>query len=129
MFGHAKPVARTGRRQTTDMGKPRWHILTEDGALTMARRVPVRFDLRVSTQLEGGDKLRLARQVRQDVWRALRDLRGFAPAVRVEDCGEGVQITAGGQVDGRCPHAAARSRIGAVLEDPGNRARWVRWAR
>jgi hypothetical protein len=110
------------------MGNSRWHILIEDGALTMARRMPVRFDLKVSTQLEGGDKLRLARQVRQDVWRALRDLRGFAPAVRVEDCATGVLVTAGGQIDGRCPYDKARSRIGEVLDDPANRARWSRWA-
>ncbi len=110
------------------MNRNNWHILKEDGALTMARRVPVRFDLGVSTHLPGGDKLRLAPQVRQDVWRALRGMRGFAPAVRVEDCTNGVVITAGGQVNGAIPRKLAESQIAEMLENPANRARWQRWA-
>lgn len=105
-----------------------WHILEEDDALTVARRMPVRFDLGVTTHLPGGDRLRLAQQVRQDVWRALRNLRGFAPAVRVADSGDGHEITAGGQVDGLIPRKTAEARIAEVLEDPSNRARWQRWA-
>lgn len=110
------------------MSRTDWHILHEEGALTMARRLPVRFDLEVTTQLGGGDKLRLARQVRQDIWRALRGLRGFAPAVRIEETACGMRVIAGGQVDGALPRAQAEARIARVLEDPSNRARWLRWA-
>ncbi|WP_371226510.1 hypothetical protein [Roseovarius sp. 2305UL8-3] len=110
------------------MTRNTWHILNEDGALTMARRVPVRFDLGVTTHLPGGDRLRLAQQVRQDVWRALQNLRGFAPAIRVAECANGLEITAGGQVDGVIPRKAAEARIAEVLENPANRARWQRWA-
>ena len=110
------------------MARNRWHILTEDGALTMARRVPVRFDLSVETRLERGGKARIAQQVRQDIWRALRDLRGFAPVVRVEACEAGLKVTAGGQVDGPVPRKAAEARIAQVLDNPANRARWQRWA-
>lgn len=105
-----------------------WHILREEAALTMARRLPVRFDLGVETRLGAGCKRRIAQQVRQDVWRALRDLRGFAPAVRVEEDGDGLRVTAGGQVDGVLHRARAEARIAGVLEDPGNRVRWQRWA-
>ncbi len=70
----------------------------------------------------------MAHQVRQDVWRALQNLRGFAPAVRVERAGQALRITAGGQVDGRFSKAAAEARIAEVLDDPANRARWQRWA-
>lgn len=110
------------------MSRNHWHILHEEDALTMARRVPVRFDLQVTTQLGVGDKLRLARQVRQDIWRALRGLRGFAPAVRIERAARGLRVTAGGQVDGPLPRARAEARIADVLQDPANRARWMRWA-
>jgi len=110
------------------MSRNRWHILHEEGALTMARRMPVRFDLRVTTQLGGGDKLRLARQVRQDIWRTLCGLRGFAPAVRIEDVANGLAVIAGGQVDGPLPRALAEDRIAQVLACPANRARWLRWA-
>ena len=110
------------------MTQPRWHILRDGNALTLARRLPVRFDLAARTHLPKGAKLRIAQQVRQDVWRALRDLRGFAPVVRVADCAEGLEVTAGGQVDGRFARAVAEHQIAEVLENPAHRARWTRWA-
>lgn len=110
------------------MRRNRWHVLEEDGALIVARRVPVRFDLAVETSLPRGGKRRVAHQVRQDIWRALRHLRGFAPAVRVAEGACGLRVTAGGQVDGAWPRAQAEARIAAVLENPANRARWIRWA-
>lgn len=110
------------------MARNTWHILEEDDALTMARRLPVRFDLAVVTRLEGGNKRRIAQQVRQDVWRALRSLRGFAPAVRVQDCAGALEVTAGGQVEGVLSRGRVEARIAQVLEDPINRARWRRWA-
>ncbi len=106
----------------------RCHILRDGNALTLARRVPVRFDLSASTRLPMGSRRKVAQQVRQDVWRALQDLRGFAPVVRVERTAEGLDVTAGGQVAGRFPRAQAEARIEAVLSDPENRARWMRWA-
>ena len=110
------------------MSRSRWHILREDDALTLARRVPVRFDLEVRTVLPKGNKLRIAHQVRQDVWRALQSVRGFAPAVRVVEKDGELSIMAGGQVDGQIARGVTEARIAAVLENPSNRARWVRWA-
>ncbi|WP_085893786.1 hypothetical protein [Roseovarius litorisediminis] len=105
-----------------------WHILEEDGVLTYARRVPVRFDLAVRTTLPSGSRRRIARQIRQDIWRVLRDLRGFSPVVQVTRVDAGLDVIAGGQVDGRFARAMAETRIGEVLECPRNRARWMRWA-
>lgn len=110
------------------MSRSSWHILKEGDALILARRLPVRFDLRVMTYLERGDKSRLARQIRQDVWRALRTLRGFSPVVRIEPCEGRLCVTAGGQLDAHAPRALATQWIAEVLEDPCNRARWIRWA-
>jgi len=106
----------------------RWHILREGDVLILARRVPVRFDLSVSTRLPQGSRLRVAQQVRQDVWRGLQNLRGFAPVVRVERCDDGLNVTAGGQVEGVFSRAIAEAKIAEILENPANRARWVRWA-
>lgn len=103
-----------------------WHILCEDGVLTMARRLPVRFDLAVETTLPGGSVRRIAHQVRQDVWRRLRGLRGFAPAVRVAVEDGRLRVTAGGQVDGVVNRAHAEAAIADVLENPAHRARWAR---
>lgn len=109
------------------MARNGWHILREDGALTLARRLPVRFDLAVETRLPPARKLRIAQQVRQDMWRALRGLRGFAPAVTVREDGSGLRVIAGGQVDGPWPDDT-ELRIAELLASPRNRARWVRWA-
>ncbi|WP_272009399.1 hypothetical protein [Roseovarius sp. ZX-A-9] len=111
------------------MSHDRWHMLRGEGALTLSRRLPVRFDLAVSTQLPEARMGRIAHQVRQDIWRALRGLRGFAPAVRVERTPAGLNVTAGGQVACRFPRAEAEARLHAVLENAGNRARWLRCAR
>ncbi|WP_226626917.1 hypothetical protein [Alloyangia pacifica] len=106
-----------------------WHMQREGEVVTLARRSPARFDLRVETLLPPVARLeRLAHQVRQDMWRALRDLRGFAPVVRVQPCAGGVTVEAGGEVAGALPRKVVEARIAEVLEDRGNRARWVTWA-
>lgn len=105
-----------------------WHIDRDAGAVTVSRRVPVRFDLAVEARLPAARSLtRMAQQIRQDLWRGLRDLRGFAPAVRVERRPGGLLVRAGGQVDGPIP-ATARAQIADLLADPVRRARWQRCA-
>lgn len=110
------------------MARRGWHILREEGALVLTRRLPPRFDLSAETRLPGGRKAAVAHQVRQDLWRALQGLRGFCPVVRVEDAGQGLRVIAGGRVAGPVP-ATARGRIAALLEDPVRRARWIAQAR
>ncbi|MBC7133533.1 MAG: hypothetical protein H5U16_10560 [Roseovarius sp.] len=107
------------------MGRDRWHVIEEEGTLTLARRLPVRFDLVAETVL-GGEvgRLRLAHLVRQDLWRALRRLRGFAPVVRVRRVAAGLHVVAGGAVAGPVP-PGAQARIAALLDDPRLRARWT----
>lgn len=105
-----------------------WHITGEGETLTVARRMPLRFDLCVATRLPDGGRLRVATQIRQDMWRALQGLRGFAPAVQVTRRDGGLDVLAGGQVTGRVAKAQAEARIAEVLENPGNRARWIRCA-
>ncbi|MCO0634367.1 hypothetical protein M8745_00150 [Lutimaribacter sp. EGI FJ00014] len=106
----------------------RWYVDRAGTGLTLSRHRPARFDLGVEAVLPSMDPLRLAHQVRQDMWRALRDLRGFAPAVRVARKGDALHVLAGGAVDGPVPRAWAEAAIRAVLDDPANRARWQRHA-
>jgi hypothetical protein len=111
------------------MGRDRWHVIEEEGTLTLARRLPVRFDLRAETVLPAAvGRLRLAHIVRQDLWRMLRDLRGFAPVVRVRRVAAGLHVVAGGAVAGRVPPGSG-ARLAALLDDPRLRARWMRQAR
>ncbi len=72
--------------------------------------------------------LTLARQVRQDVWRAVRRLRGFSPVVEVTQTDDTLHIRAGGRA---LPPLSptANSRIQAVLDNQANRSRWLKHAR
>lgn len=110
------------------MARRGWHILREEGALVLTRRLPPRLDVSAETLLPDGRKAALAHQVRQDLWRALRDLRGFSPVVRVEAAGTGLRVIAGGRVAGPVPDGTG-ARIAALLESPAHRARWVAQAR
>ncbi|UWQ42639.1 hypothetical protein K3718_06000 [Leisingera aquaemixtae] len=109
------------------MTRSRWHIIRTDSSLTLSRRLPAQFDVAAVTVLPAGDPLRLAHQIRQDMWRKLQSLRGFSPVVEITAEGQGVKVRAGGQVTGRVP-ANTAAQIAEVLEQPANRCRWVRHA-
>lgn len=109
------------------MSRSRWHITRTDSTLTLSRRLPPRFDVAAETVLPSGDPLRLAHQIRQDMWRRLQGLRGFCPVVEIARTGQGLTVRAGGQLMGRVP-ANAAALIAGVLENPANRARWLRHA-
>ena len=112
------------------MSRTEWHILREDGALTLARRLPVRFDLSVEAVLPRCGKQRLAVQVRQDMWRLLQRLPGFSPVVRVEEAGQGLRVIAGGQVARKpFPKAECEAKLREMLADGKNRSRWVAYGR
>lgn len=111
------------------MSRTDWHITREAGALTLARRSSARFDFGVTTVISGGAALRksrIAHQVRQDMWRSLQTLRGFAPVVRVTERGSDLEITAGGEIAGRFPRPHVETRLKALLENEELRSRWVR---
>lgn len=101
----------------------------EGETLTVARRLPARFDVSAETILPIGNRARLAHQIRQDMWRRLQKLRGFAPVVQVtkQPCGA-VHVKAGGALDGHPAPAQCNAEIATLLEAPELRARWVRFA-
>ncbi|MGH1356839.1 MAG: hypothetical protein ACRBBS_17440 [Thalassovita sp.] len=112
------------------MSRSTWHIQQEEGALTLARTLPVRFDLSAQVVLPRCGKRRLATQIRQDMWRLLQNLRGFSPVVRVEDDGEMLRVTAGGQVAQKTfPKVKLEEMLRELLTDRKNAVRWVTYAR
>jgi len=108
--------------------KARWHITRDGDTLTLSRLATARFDVSASTVLPDGARAAMAHQVRQDMWRALQGLRGFAPAVEVRRQEGGLHVTAGGQVEGRFAKGHVEAAIQEVLDNPACRARWVRYA-
>jgi len=111
------------------MARDGWEILREEGALTVTRRLPVRWDVAAEAVLPMADGALIAQQVRQDLWRLLRRQRGFAPAVRVARGERGLALRAGGRVEAAHDRGRLEARIGALLADPAHRARWVAAAR
>ena len=105
-----------------------WHVLREGATLTLARHLPARFDIGAEATFPPMDRLRLAHQVRQDMWRALRDLRGFSPVVQVTAQEGALLLRAGGRVAGPAPKTVLEACIAALLADPEKRARWGRFA-
>ncbi len=110
------------------MSRARWHILREEGAVTLARHLPARFDVAATTRLAPVRMVPLAHQIRQDLWRALQRLRGFSPVVRIVAVPGGLHVIAGGRLDHAGPRAAIEARVQEVLDHAGNRTRWTRWA-
>jgi hypothetical protein len=110
------------------VAKPKWHIQTTGDVLTLARHLPARFDVAAETALPSGSRLWLAHQIRQDMWRALRNLRGFSPVVEVARGTDELRIKAGGSIAGRFAKAQIEEQISRVLSHPETRARWIRFA-
>ena len=108
--------------------RSRWHITHEDGNVTLARHLPARFDVAASANLPPARPERLAHQIRQDMWRALRHVRGFSPVVRLEPTDSGWAVTAGGRALGQLS-ADVETTIDALLNDTTHRTRWVTHAR
>ncbi len=106
-----------------------WHIMRDSDSLTLSRHPDPAFDLWAETDFALLRMLPLAQMIRQDMWRMLQRLRGFAPIVRVTNTDTGLRVRAGGTVEGRFPRARAEARIAALLNDPAYRQRWETCAR
>ena len=104
-----------------------WWERRDGDRFAIARRLPLRWDVAADAVLPDLGRRRLAHAVRQDLWRALRDLRGFAPAVEVTRRDGACHVWAGGAVDGAVAPALA-GRVAAVLDCPVRRIGWIRAA-
>ncbi|WP_299150553.1 hypothetical protein [uncultured Tateyamaria sp.] len=104
-----------------------WHILRDGEGVTLCRHLPPRFDVAAHTTLKAGHPIRLAHQIRQDMWRALQKVRGFSPVVELRPTEAGWAVTAGGRISGTASARDVR-RIHDTLANPENRTRWMRHA-
>jgi hypothetical protein len=110
-----------------DVRRNGWHITQDDTSYTLSRQWPPRFDVQAQARFPVMRKSRLARHIRQDLWRALKGLRGFAPVIQIHSSESQLHVTAGGQVQGAVPHGLSE-QIQSVLDCPKRRARWEKWA-
>lgn len=119
--GQGAPTARPTRRNG-------WFESTTTGAFVLARQWPPRFDLRAETCFASANRRRLALQVRQDLWRELKDLRGFSPVVKALSYDQGIKLVAGGRLNSSVAPEGVIERISELLDDPEKRGRWMYWA-
>lgn len=109
------------------MTQKNWHIERQGTRTTVARQLPARFDVSACAEFPLVSPTRLARQIRQDMWRTLQSVRGFSPVVQVEQSETGLSVTAGGRALHPVP-ANLAEKIDALLHDASRRARWIAWA-
>lgn len=116
------------------MARGHWHLQRSANGLTLARHWPPRFDVRgvatlavPSDAADGLCLLRLAHQIRQDLWRGLQSLRGFSPVVSLTRQGNVLEVAAGGRAAPPVPPQTSDT-IAALLTDPRHARRWLRWA-
>ncbi|WP_372833764.1 hypothetical protein [Puniceibacterium confluentis] len=124
LSGADGPLAHAGLRPRRG-----WYTTETRALYTLSRHWPVVFDLVACTHLPLLRANRLARQIRQDIWRELRHLRGFSPAVEIVHEGAGLKVRAGGSLMAGAAPAGTSAQLAALLNDPERRARWCHWAR
>jgi hypothetical protein len=111
------------------MSRNTWHIQRDGARLTLSRRLPARFDVMASAEFPTMGRGRRARQIRQDLWRLLKGLRGFSPVIQIDATETGLQVSAGGSMLASTPvPKGTEARIQALLESPDHRQRWLAWA-
>lgn len=101
-----------------------WYVHRDAGRYTLTRHWPPRFDVLASAEFPPLRAPRLAHQIRQDLWRAFRRLRGFSPVVQIDATDAGMSVTAGGRAAMPVP-PDIEARLEALLSDPRLRARWI----
>lgn len=112
------------------MSRNAWHITRGAGGVLLARRPGAQAGgpgIWAECRLPLVPRLTaLAHEIRKDIWRALRDVRGFSPVVEIRLRGEetGLWVRAGG-VAMAAPPAALQAKLHAVLQDKRRRARWI----
>lgn len=104
-----------------------WIIEQTDDTVLVTRRKPVRWDVSASATFPKCHPLRLAHQIRQDMWRELKLIRGFCPAVEIT-LGDEFTVRAGGRVQ-RHVHPKADEWVERLLNDDSKRRRWLAYAR
>lgn len=117
----------------------RWVNSFVDGGILHARAgLPDRWDISIERIWCVGQgnrptlrlsRRRLARAIRQDVWRVLQNVRGFAPRVQVSILNDSVHATVGGVLMSDRRESGLGERIAAVLDHPDNKNRWFAYAR
>lgn len=105
-----------------------WFEIYDGPCFTLARRLPARFEISREISMPLMSAPRLARQIRQDIWRKLQSIRGFLPVVEITDRGAHLHIRAGGELTCPAPFERSGERIFDVLSNRDNQRRWAAFA-
>ena len=105
-----------------------WFEIYDGPCFTLARRLPARFDISREISMPLMSAPRLARQIRQDIWRKLQSIRGFLPVVEITDRGAHLHIRAGGELPCPAPFERSGEWIFDVLSNRDNQRRWAAFA-
>lgn len=110
----------------TDRGR---YPVKDDDRVPLARRLTACFDAGQTNAWLPSRLVPHLHSICQDIWRALRDLCGFAPAVDAHVVPLDVHVKVGRQVAGCIAIKTVDDRLRATLEDAARRTCRVRCAR
>ncbi len=96
--------------------------------LLIFRRTPVRFDLCVGARCLSCRMNYVGHQIRQDIWRALQNLRRFLPVVEIGIVTDNLSLRAGGQLTFLVNLVSAEERPCTPLHDSQIRTRCLHFA-
>ena len=105
-----------------------WFEIYNEPCFTLARRLPVRFDINHEVLMPLISAPHLAHQICQDIWRKLQSIRGFLLVVEITHRRKHLHILVGGELT--CPAPLERSGgwIFDVLSNQDNQRRWAAFA-
>ena len=104
-----------------------WLIDQSETHVLVTRRKPVRWDVQGWAEFTPCHPLRLAHQIRQDLWRELQKIKGFCPAVEIT-LGDTFKVRAGGRIQRHIP-PRTNEKIETLLNSSAHRRRWLAFAR
>ena len=95
-----------------------WVMQKASGMFLICRCVLLRFDLCVETFSPFLGMVLLTRKLRQGIWRAPQNLRGFLPAFEINKRTDHLSLWAGGQLNYLVRLVSAKVRLRELLHEP-----------
>lgn len=107
-----------------------WAVRRAGDTIILSRPGRDRLDLYCETVLPPLRPVVVAHEIRKDLWRCLRRVRGFSPVVALRSDPDGLRVKAGGMLCvPRAPRTWIVAALAGLLDTPEVRSRWIAHAR
>ena len=105
-----------------------WVMQKTSGTFLICRRIPISFCFCVETHVPFLRLGLLASQIRQDMWKAMQNPRGFLSAVKIKKGTDDLYVLVGGQLNCPVHLGSVEMRLREPLNYPQMRTWWLQFA-